>query len=324
MRQFIRSTLRPTAYHGQKQQAPFFEGWYFKLVDPTEQFSWAIIPGIYKGVDPTHSHAFVMVLDGQTHDVATHRFPVDAFRAARDAFLIQVGGSMFSAESISLNLPNLTGHLRFKNSTPWPVTLRSPGIMGWYAWMPFMECYHGIVSLDHEIEGVLSVENRSIDMTGGRGYTEKDWGRNFPQTWIWTQANHFEQPGTSLTASVARIPWIGTDFPGFIIGLWHDGELHRFTTYNRSQLEHVAINDDQAKLVVRNRTHRLAITARRGATGLLPAPTPERGMVPQVNESLDATVAIQFAKHNGDLVFAGKSAHAGLEIEGDTTILLTA
>ncbi|MCO5206913.1 MAG: tocopherol cyclase family protein [Anaerolineae bacterium] len=320
---FIRTTLQPTAYHGHKQSPPFFEGWYFKLVDATAQYSWAVIPGIYKGVDPAHSQAFVMVLDGRTHAVTTHRFPVSAFRAATDAFLIQVGGNLFSAESVSLNLPTLSGHLRFHNVTSWPVTLRSPGIMGWYAWMPFMECYHGLVSLDHGIEGVLSAESDTVDMTGGRGYTEKDWGRSFPQTWIWTQANHFDQAGTSLTASVARIPWIGYDFPGFIIGLWHDGVLHRFTTYNRSQLERVALNGDQTEIVVFNRTHRLAITAQRGATGLLPAPTPDRGMVPRVNESLSATVAIQFSRRSGELIFASQSANAGLEIEGDTTILLT-
>ena len=51
--------------------------------------------------------------------------------------------------------------------------------MGWYAWMPFMECYHGLVSLDHGIEGVLSAESDTVDMTGGRGYTEKDWGAAF-------------------------------------------------------------------------------------------------------------------------------------------------
>ena len=27
--------------------------------------------------------------------------------------------------------------------------------MGWYAWVPFMECYHGVLSLDHTIYCLL-------------------------------------------------------------------------------------------------------------------------------------------------------------------------
>jgi len=74
---------------------------------------------------------------------------------------------------------NVRGSLCFSCINPWPVTLLSPGVMGWYAWVPFMECYHGVVSLDHTIEGILhvDVDGTAVDFGGGRGYTEKDWGR---------------------------------------------------------------------------------------------------------------------------------------------------
>lgn len=60
------------------------------------------------------------------------------------------------------------------------MTVRSPGIMGWYAWVPTMECYHGVVSLDHAISGKLMIEDQAHDFNGGRGYIEKDWGKSFP------------------------------------------------------------------------------------------------------------------------------------------------
>lgn len=318
MRQFIRSTLTPTAYHGTNQTAPFFEGWYFKLVDASQRTTFAIIPGIYKGKD---GHSFIMVLDGRTHEVTTTRFPLDAFRAATDRFAVQIGGNIFTDHSITLNLPNLQGELRFEAITPWPVTLISPGIMGWFAWMPFMECYHGVVSLDHVIHGSLTANGEQLDFTGGRGYTEKDWGRSFPQTWIWTQANHFDSVGTSLTASIARIPFKGYVFPGFIIGLWHEGQLHRFTTYAQSKLEHVSIAQDVATVSVRNRRYRLEFSAERQQTALLPAPTKTEGMVPMVNESVAGTVKLRFSTRRGKLLYEGESNNAGLEIEGNTSIL---
>ena len=44
-----------------------------------------------------------------------------------------------------------------------------------------MECYHGIVSMDHTVNGLIEINNEKIDFSEGRGYIEKDWGRSFPQ-----------------------------------------------------------------------------------------------------------------------------------------------
>ena len=46
--------------------------------------------------------------------------------------------------------------------------------MGPFAFVPFMECYHGIVSMDHIIQGELEIDGVNIDFSNGRGYLEKD------------------------------------------------------------------------------------------------------------------------------------------------------
>ena len=135
----------------------------------------------------------------------------------------------------------MVGRLRFNGVAPWPVTLRSPGIMDWYAFVPFMECYHGVLSFDHEIRGLLAVDGQAVDFHGGRGYIEKDSGQAFPRAWIWLQTNHFGQPDICLTASVARIPWLGTAFRGFIVGFWWNGRLYRFATYTGAQVERLEV-----------------------------------------------------------------------------------
>ena len=53
--------------------------------------------------------------------------------------------------------------------------------MGWYGYLPTMECFHGILSIDHKLKGALSIDDKKISFNNGRGYIEKDWGRNFPQ-----------------------------------------------------------------------------------------------------------------------------------------------
>jgi hypothetical protein len=55
----------------------------------------------------------------------------------------------------------------------YPVSLFSPGIMGWYAYVPGMECYHGAVSLDHMLKGELEYNGSFLDFTGGKVISRK-------------------------------------------------------------------------------------------------------------------------------------------------------
>ena len=327
MIRFLRSTLNPASYHGHGKQPPFFEGWYYKLVDASEQARYAVIPGIFLSEDPAEHHAFVQILDGRTGQVTYHRYRPEEFWAADRAFDLRMGPNRFTTEHLSQDIhsPELTvsGELHFSDLTPWPVTLASPGIMGWYAWMPFMECYHGIVSLDHSIQGVLRLNGQAVDFAGGRGYVEKDWGRSFPAAWIWFQSNHFEEPGTSLTASVAIIPWVQRSFPGFIVGLWHDGILYRFATYTGARIEQLDITDEQVVWVMRDRRYRLEMRAIRSAGGLLHAPTPV-DMGRRIAETISAEVEVALYRLGGSasqLLFRGTGRHAGLEAVGDLSQL---
>ena len=328
MIQFLRTILHPDRYHGHGKEPPFFEGWYYKLVDAAEGRRYAIIPGVFLSHDPERQHAFVQVLDGRSGQSAYHRYPADVFWAAKDRFEIGIGPNRFTACEIALDLegPGLPvrGQLRFEGLNPWPVRLTSPGIMGWYAWMPFMETYHGVVSLDHGIEGSLIIANEEIDFSGGRGYIEKDWGRSFPAAWIWFQTNHFGRPGTSLTASVAIIPWIGRSFPGFIVGLLHNGRLYRFATYTGAETEALDITDEEVTWIITDRRYSLEMRARRAEGGLLQAPTTV-DMGRRIAETLDARVEVRLHERQGAnrLLFEGTGRHGGLEANGDLDRLVS-
>jgi tocopherol cyclase len=324
----LRGIWRPELYHGRNKRAPFFEGWYFKLVDESEKHRYAVIPGVFIGREPGASHAFVQTLDGITGRTAYYRYPFEAFEASKDRFDIRVGPNRFCRERIELDIERpegqMRGDLRFSGGAPWPVTLTSPGIMGPYAFAPFMECYHGVLSFDHSIAGQLTVDARTYDFSGGRGYIEKDWGQAFPKAWIWTQSNHFGQPGTCLTASVAIILWLGGAFPGFIVGLWHESQLYRFATYTSAALERLDLQDTHVTWHLAGRTgphktsHRLEIVAWRAEGGLLHSP--ERvAMQPRVLESLTARLDVRLLavrREQEQLLFAGTGQYAGLEIVG--------
>jgi tocopherol cyclase len=308
-------------YHGHGKSSNFFEGWYYKLVDAAERHVQAVIPGVFLGQDRSTSHAFVQVLDGLSGHSTYHRYPLDQFAASDREFDLRVGPNHFRPDAISIDIADpdrtLRGELKFDGITPWPVTLTSPGIMGPYAFAPFMECYHGVLGFDHAVRGSLLLNGETVNFDGGRGYIEKDWGQAFPQAWIWGQSNHFAQPGTSVTISVATIPWLGKSFRGFIIGLWHGRQLYRFTKYNGSRITSLRLTDTHVILHAVNKTHRLEIEAARSEGGLLHAPY--RGeMLQRVTESLTATIAVKLIElSSGRVIFEGAGRHAGLEINGE-------
>jgi hypothetical protein len=326
MRRYVYTTLHPEIYHGYGQQPPYFEGWYYKLVDATEQHRYAVIPGIFKAEDSSKNHAFIQVLNGTTGEATYHQFPEKAFWAHPEQFQVQIGDNRFAADQISLKLQdaqiNLEGRLRFETRAPYPVTLTAPGIMGWYGWIPFMECYHGIVSLDHIIKGSLEINEQTIPFDHGRGYIEKDWGQNFPVGYIWQQCNHFHTPGTSLSASIAMTPFMNTVFPGFIVALWHHGMLFRFTTYTGAVTEKLQLTDTHVHWVTKDRNYRLEMTSERKSGGLLLAPI-RTEMHKRVDETMQSNVQVRLTRLDGTILFESSGRNVGLEVHGELKGLLT-
>lgn len=316
----LRSIWTPAMYHGHGQRRNYFEGWYYKFVDATGRHVHAVIPGIFLGKDASTSHCFVQVLDGATGHSTYHRYPAERFWASEHELDLRVGPNRFYLDRIQLDIDDadrsLRGELGFEGVTPWPVTLASPGVMGPYAFAPFMECYHGVLSFDHAVRGALIMNGAAISFDGGRGYMEKDWGQAFPQAWVWGQSNHFDQVGTSITLSVATIPWLGASFRGFIIGFWHERRLYRFATYTGAEITTLKLSDTHLVLRVEDKRHRLEVDAARSEGGLLHAPY-RIDMLQRVTESLTAGITVQLIDQAGGVIFRGVGRHAGLEINGE-------
>jgi hypothetical protein len=171
------------------------------------------------------------------------------------------------------------------------------------------------------LQGTLVLNDKEMDFSDGQGYIEKDWGQSFPAAWVWLQSNHFAGLNACITASVAIIPWINQSFRGFIVGLWLEGKLHRFATYNGSQIESLQIFDDHVDWVIKNRQSRLFLKTSRVEGGLLLGPT-RLDMGQRVLETLNATVEVRPETLQGALLFEGVGAHTGMEVMGDLKRLL--
>ena len=177
------------------------------------------------------------------------------------------------------------------------------------------------LSMDHSISGELNYKNNMINFDQGRGYTEKDWGKNFPTSWIWVQANHFNNNRLSISASIARIPFVGTEFAGFIIGLLYEDQFYRFTTYRSAKIVSLEYDGSKIKWTVKQKDLLLTIIIEIGSrSGMLYAPD-ENDMVKKVPEYLDSKVSINLTQNNRTII-EDQSNLAANEIIGDIDVLL--
>lgn len=312
----VHAFFNPEEFRGWGKRKNYFEGWYFKLLSADEKTALAIIPGI--AMDGTgNAHSFIQVLDGRTRSSVYHRFPISDFFAEKYKFQITIGRNHFSSAGLKVDLPELSADLRFSGNQGWPKPFYSPGIMGPYSFAPFMECYHGIVSMDHQINGELFLSGNRIDMDGGRGYMEKDWGRSFPSAYFWMQSNHFDEPGTSFKCSVAKIPWLHKSFVGFIGGLLLKGKLYRFTTYNGTKLFRSFADHSKVEIILENRNYRLEVLAHRDLATALASPI-QGFMNGRIEESMSAKLdVVLIDKKKNAPVFQQRGRNAGLEVAGN-------
>ncbi len=317
-----RSLWQPEGYHGWGIARGWFEGWYFKMVSADRETILALIPGIFHASTPDESHAFVQVLDGVRGEATYNRYDLGAFSVTSGRpWAVQVGSSRFSLDRVELDLEGPSGSLQGSVMTgdrsPWPQTWLSPGVMGPYTFAPFMQCYHGVLSMDHTLFGSLDMGGSSRSFDGGRGYIERDWGRSFPRSWIWMQSNHFERPRTSLMLSLATVPWVGRAFTGLIAGLLVDGQLYRFTTYGGGRIRHVHIGEEEVRVEVANRRYVLEVTAERPRGATLLSPEVD-AMQERVTESMTGEVQVRLLprRRGASPIFTGRGGCAGTEAVG--------
>ena len=319
----LKKVWNPSWFQGNRKKSMYFEGWYCKVVSHDSKQSWAFIPGI--SLSKSDDHSFVQVINGKTGNTWYYRFPLDAFSYSKEGFHVQIANNQFSSQHMSVNLESdqgrFQGDLLFAGNHAYNANLHRPGIMGWYRYVPFMECYHGVVSLDHDVEGELKTSDQVIRFTAGKGYIEKDWGSSMPEAWLWMQSNHFNTPDTSFMLSVARIPWIGNVFTGFLGFFLFQGKRYDFATYTGAKLNLKIGESGSIQITMTGKNFSLSISAQQGKAGMLKAPV-SGNMQRIIHESIDAHIRIRLDDAMGNTLFTGTGLNAGLELVGNNQLLL--
>lgn len=279
-------------YH-QTRRRPFFEGWYFKQAG--EEGAFAAIPGVYRGLDAAQDHAFIQILFSSPPESRFVRFPAEAFTCADNGFEVRIGPNVFSMDGIKLSIPDIGlkaaleygGHVLLKTS------LLSPTIMGPFAYLPGMQCRHGILSLWHSVSGEVLYPGRRLVFSGGDGYIEKDWGGVFPDSWVWMQCGNRE---VTMMCALATIPLKLIRFTGLICVLRIRDSQYRFATYNGAHVVRFIKSSGAVTVELERKGRRLSIEASSSEFGHLQAPT-RTGMDRRISESVSASFRINMREY---------------------------
>lgn len=309
----IRNSIR---FQGSLDHKNYFEGWYYKQVSMESDKVISFIPGI--SLNEHDSHAFIQVIVSPPVETHYFRFDKSDFSTSDLPFEVRIGNNTFSQKGIAIDLTDETiaieGQLTYGPFKSIEKTILSPNAMGYFAYIPNMKCNHGIVSMDHSVEGVLNYNKESLSFNNDRGYIEKDWGNSFPDRYIWMQGNHFDQNGDSFMCSIASIPMMGTSFVGLIANLVTDGKEYRFATYNGAKIIKASSSTEGVDIVLKKGKLILEIKAHIETTGDLKSPI-EGHMTGTIKEGLGGSIGLVL-KEEGKVIRQMITRYAGIEVVG--------
>lgn len=284
-----------------KHKKNFFEGWYFK--HQAKDFSIAFIPGINISKDGT-KYSFIQVI---TKDSSYNiKYDFNDFSISEDKLTIKIKDNIFSTKGVILNIKNkditIKGRLLYSD-----ITSIKSDIMGPFVYFPFMECVHGVLSLNHKVSGNLFINNEEIKFIDDKGYIEKDSGKSFPKTYLWVQCNDFKIEDMSVMVSIADIPFLGFEFKGCIAVVYYKGKEYRLATYNGVKL----LSYDEKGVIIKRGPYKLEIEIKNLSPQSLLAPNGGE-MIRTIYENISCGARFKFYK-NKKLLFDLESSNTSFE-----------
>lgn len=306
---------KPFIVQGSITKKNYFEGWYFKQVNLDLNKTISFIFGY--STNSQNPHSFIQII--KTHPLQTTyiSYPLESFKSFEDGYQIQ--DSFFSPTKLELHIKDDTiqcdGLLSFINQTelsndnPY-----MPNIMGPFTYIPNMECNHGVVSMSHEVNGQLLINNETWNFKQDKGYIEKDWGTSFPKRYIWIQGNHFNNINTSFMLSLAHIPFLGFSFEGLIAQLNTPYKNYRFATYTGTIRSKIIKNNTGFTLLIKRGFYRLIVEVI--MDDRIDLVSPKNGLMQNtIKEGLGGNIKLSLF-HFNRLILEDISTNCGIEIEG--------
>jgi tocopherol cyclase len=150
--------------------------------------------------------------------------------------------------------------------------------------------------------GNIVLNGKNHNMKPAIGYIEKDWGEQFPESWIWLQGNSGPDSYDDINfmCSIAKIQYKSFAFLGLIAVISINNNQFRFATYNNSKIESMNKILDGVDIILKRYGYTLKIHAETLDEETLKAPT-INGMDRDIKESISANISLMLSRRNNIL-----------------------
>uniref|UniRef100_A0A7S4PYL0 AttH domain-containing protein n=1 Tax=Alexandrium monilatum TaxID=311494 RepID=A0A7S4PYL0_9DINO len=193
--------------HPAQRSGPFFDGWFTRIVDHERGVSAAVIIGSFQPArDGSFNSTWVALLHrgaGSNTTVVEQHFLDQSDVRVESRSLPEPGyvsnftwrstrGELEvndSAALLSFAFDSLHVRARLSARVPWSAEAPdAAGPEGWVRRLPALTCHYYVHSLASRAEYTLTPAGGSAIEGRGHAHMEGNYGRTFPQGWIWLQA----------------------------------------------------------------------------------------------------------------------------------------
>jgi tocopherol cyclase len=224
---------------------PWFEWWYYKLVLPESGDAFYFIYGVVNPWDTAmenpSSRAYVGMGNFAEKAIIEDAYPVSDFSASYRATDVRVQNQHATDESIVGSLVDGDG-----GQVSWDIQISKRwnfNAMGWAMFVPeITNIFWYPAQADALFTGRINYKGQVYTFENAPGYQDRNWGRSFPEWWVWIVSNHFEgHPNTALAVGGGKPVILDAidAFEGVGIGLFHKGKEYAFRP---SDLDLVQVN----------------------------------------------------------------------------------
>ncbi len=188
---------------------------------------------------------------------------------------------------------------------------------GWLSLLPIFEPGWQVLMAHGLATGWIEWQGQRSEFSNAPAYSEKNWGRSFPEKWFWINCNSFSDTvGLAVTAGGGRRKVLWNTEEVAAIGIHYRDRFYEFVPWNShidwqikpwGEWQMQAINGDS--IVKLMGTTDLAGT-------MVSTPT-ERGLVLCCRDTLKGRLTLDLCNLHGDAIVTAHSNVAGLEVGGE-------
>jgi tocopherol cyclase len=333
-----------SGYHWNGVDSGFFEGWYFRVTLPKIRESFAFM---YSIEDPLgknlHSGGTVQFL-GIGEEYRSASFPeTHKFWATKDSLGLGHWGET-DLDIAPQQLPIAEFDRSIKRGYQATATLHQGAlpeldccwcyhtvpVYGWghpyqpqqatagvLSFLPIFEPGWQILMAHGLATGWIEWCGERYNFNNALAYSEKNWGRSFPEKWFWLNCNSFiDTVGLAITAGGGRRKLLWNTEEVAMIGLHYRDRFYEFVPWN-SQIYWQIQPWGEWRMQATNPDFKIELIGTTDLTGTMVSTPTESGLVMCCRDTLKGKLSIELSTRRGDRIIKTSSINAGLEVGGN-------